>query len=202
MPDTAPFLSPDDRGTEILLSIRATFAEKGFNGASMQDLARAAGISVGSFYRYFPSKAAIVDALVSLDIAEIDAAMEVIKAAPDPRAAVRAALSDRVREDRGIDNCLWAEITAAALRTSDVAGTCRRMEETIATKLTQIFALISGLSPEVCAERYGAHARYLILMVKAAASRSDQSPDPALDDMILRGLDRVLDEIPSRPAAG
>jgi AcrR family transcriptional regulator len=29
----------------------------------MQDLARAAGMSVGNFYRYFPSKAAIVQAM-------------------------------------------------------------------------------------------------------------------------------------------
>lgn len=39
----------------------------------MQDLARAAGMSVGNFYRYFPSKAAIVQAMCGYDLAEIGA---------------------------------------------------------------------------------------------------------------------------------
>ena len=54
---------PRPREYEILDNIRHTFAEKGFDGASMQDLARAAGMSVGNFYRYFPSKAAMVEAI-------------------------------------------------------------------------------------------------------------------------------------------
>lgn len=45
----------DQKVAEILSRLRDTFAEKGFDGASMQDLARAAGMSVGNFYRYFPS---------------------------------------------------------------------------------------------------------------------------------------------------
>ena len=52
------------REAEILESIRTTFAAKGFDGASMQELARAAGMSVGNFYRYFPSKAAMVEAIM------------------------------------------------------------------------------------------------------------------------------------------
>ena len=62
MPRACPIPAPaaEERSHEILASIRQAFAEKGFDGASMQDLARAAGMSVGNFYRYFPSKAAIV----------------------------------------------------------------------------------------------------------------------------------------------
>ena len=52
----------DQRSVEILEGVRRAFSEKGFDGASMQDLARACGMSVGNFYRYFPSKAAIVAA--------------------------------------------------------------------------------------------------------------------------------------------
>ena len=45
--------TPDRRQTDILEAVHGTFVEKGFDGASMQDLARAAGMSVGNFYRYF-----------------------------------------------------------------------------------------------------------------------------------------------------
>ena len=41
----------EQRIAEIIVSVRTAFAEKGFDGASMQDLARAAGMSVGNFYR-------------------------------------------------------------------------------------------------------------------------------------------------------
>ncbi len=43
----------DRRQMDILEAVHSTFVEKGFDGASMQDLARAAGMSVGNFYRYF-----------------------------------------------------------------------------------------------------------------------------------------------------
>ena len=44
----------DQKVAEILSRLRDAFAEKGFDGASMQDLARAAGISVGNFTAIFP----------------------------------------------------------------------------------------------------------------------------------------------------
>ena len=52
---TAPIAPADLRSAMILASVRRAFTEKGFDGASMQDLAREAGMSVGHFYRYFPS---------------------------------------------------------------------------------------------------------------------------------------------------
>ena len=51
---TAQDLRAEQRTLDILALVRVAFAEKGFDGASMQDLARAAGMSVGNFYRYFP----------------------------------------------------------------------------------------------------------------------------------------------------
>ena len=80
------------REAEILQSIRTTFAEKGFDGASMQELARAAGMSVGNFYRYFPSKAAMVEAMIRRDIADVEVKFAEVLGAPDPLAALRHAL--------------------------------------------------------------------------------------------------------------
>lgn len=41
------------------------FAEKGLHGASVADIAREAGLSVGQLYRIFASKEAIIEAIVS-----------------------------------------------------------------------------------------------------------------------------------------
>ena len=63
----------DQRSSAILQSVRSAFAEKGFDGASMQDLARAAGMSAANFYRYFPSKAELyVEVLARVSQREID----------------------------------------------------------------------------------------------------------------------------------
>ena len=56
----------------ILESAQNLFASKGFNRTTTRDLARAAGIATGTLFNYFPSKEAIVVALVeeSLDDAQ------------------------------------------------------------------------------------------------------------------------------------
>ncbi|HOX31055.1 MAG TPA: TetR/AcrR family transcriptional regulator [Spirochaetales bacterium] len=45
-----------DRRKAILSVALAEFADKGFNGTSVNGLARKAGVSIGSLYSYFPSK--------------------------------------------------------------------------------------------------------------------------------------------------
>jgi AcrR family transcriptional regulator len=44
------------RCSEILSAARGVFAEKGFNSATMDDIAEAAGVAKGTIYLYFPSK--------------------------------------------------------------------------------------------------------------------------------------------------
>ncbi len=56
----------------ILDAARAVFAESGLD-AQMEDLARRAGVGVGTVYRHFPTKEALVDALVEDYFAQLDA---------------------------------------------------------------------------------------------------------------------------------
>lgn len=54
---TATFDKIDSGRREAILSVAlAEFADKGFNGTSVNGLARKAGVSIGSLYSYFPSK--------------------------------------------------------------------------------------------------------------------------------------------------
>lgn len=187
--------SPAERSAEILGLIRAVFAEKGFDGASMQDLARAAGMSVGNFYRYFPSKAAIVEAMVALDMAEIEQKFAEIRTADDLMGAVRAKIAGEVcghHQDKGR---LWAEISAAAHRKTEVAAICGTMEDGVCENMLAVFARVSGLSPEACQQRFGAHARFVVMMVKAAATRLADAPDADLNALILQSINRVLDDV-------
>jgi AcrR family transcriptional regulator len=56
---------PEARGDEILDAALAVFAEKGFSAAHMKEIARRAGITVGTLYIYFKSKEDIFKSLVA-----------------------------------------------------------------------------------------------------------------------------------------
>lgn len=199
-----PHVGTDSRTDEILGLVRAAFAEKGFDGASMQDLARAAGMSVGNFYRYFNSKAAIVEALIHRDLAEIEASFAAIMGSDDPLAALRATLQWRVGSDCAADGQLWAEITAAALRKPDIGAVCCKMEDEIARYMTTVFARITGISPEEAILRFHAHAELIVMLVKSSSMQSARNFGQRADlsSLVLRTIDRTLDDIVSTAVKG
>src|SRR4030088_3089120 len=53
---SAPATRFDRRLAEILAHATDVFCEKGYEGASMRDLSRAAGMSLAGLYHYFDSK--------------------------------------------------------------------------------------------------------------------------------------------------
>lgn len=60
-------LGGDVKTRQILDGARAVFLADGFDGASMNDIARAAGVSKGTLYVYFPSKVSLFEALIRHD---------------------------------------------------------------------------------------------------------------------------------------
>lgn len=51
------------RRNEILIAARQVFAERGFRGTTISDVAEAAGVALGTIYLYFDSKEAVFGAL-------------------------------------------------------------------------------------------------------------------------------------------
>lgn len=203
-PDRSP-PQAEIRAVEILEGVRLAFAEKGFDGASMQDLARTCGMSVGNFYRYFPSKAAIVAALVTRDLAEVEDQFSQIIESPDPMLALREALRYRIEEDHCTgDGQLWAEVTAASLRKPEIAEIANQMETEVSRYLCIVFARVKGISFEVARDMYGAHASLLVMMVKGSAMHRSQTPQAQaqLTALTIRTVNRILDEIVSDDVKG
>jgi AcrR family transcriptional regulator len=200
LPDTlppGPALAPADlRAAGILASARRAFVEKGFDGASMQDLARTAGMSVGNFYRYFPSKAAIVAALIEQDIVEMSTDFAAILRAPDPRAALRAKVRERLLAQECVaDGALWAEMSAAALRKEDIRRLICGLEAEIVANLVRVFARIAGLGEAAVPAEFGTRAMLFVMLVKGTAM---QPPSDRRDDlvaMVLRMIDAMVDDL-------
>jgi AcrR family transcriptional regulator len=187
----------EERSHEILASIRQAFAEKGFDGASMQDLARAAGMSVGNFYRYFPSKAAIVQAMCGYDLAEIQGEFAEIQRSDVPMVCLRDRILHYFSEESTKDGQLWAEITAAAIRKPEIGVAARQMEETIVSLLTTIFAHTTRRPLEEARSRYEGQCQMLVMLVKAMAMRTAQCgpASPALSAQVVAMVDRILSDI-------
>ncbi len=194
----ATLATPDQRGADILGRVRSAFAEKGFDGASMQDLARSAGMSVGNFYRYFPSKAAIIEAMINLDLNEMEQDFATVLSSPKPIARLREMIRHRIGDHQMCrDGHLWAEITAVAQRKPEIAAIACRMETAITANLTAVFAMETGLSPAEAVSRFQAHAAFIVLLVKSSTMvNPERAPlHHDLTALIIRTIDQTLDEI-------
>lgn len=62
----------------ILRSAAALFRQRGFNGASMQDLAEVVGITKSSLYHHFPSKQALLSEILANTVDRVTPALEAI----------------------------------------------------------------------------------------------------------------------------
>lgn len=205
-----PIHKNDEKVADILSRLRNTFADKGFDGASMQDLARAAGMSVGNFYRYFPSKSDIIAQMIALDMAIIQTQFAGIKSAARPLAALRALIAAKITSAQlPQDGQLWAEIAAISRRNMDVGLAARHLEGEVTQNLTSIFAAELGIAPAFAQTRFATEAAYIMLLVRAAAminpnetpnatqkpTQKESSPYGDLTQMILRNINQTLDTI-------
>src|SRR5918997_3542117 len=57
-------LSADQRKQAIVDAVRDVFAEKGFDGTTTRELAKAAGVSEALLYKHFPSKESLYAAML------------------------------------------------------------------------------------------------------------------------------------------
>ena len=93
----------------VLQAARETFAEHGLD-AQMEDMARRAGVGVGTVYRHFPNKEAVVDALVADYFAQLVTRANEALAIDDPWEAFTTYMwgaADLLGANRGL-----SEITA------------------------------------------------------------------------------------------
>ena len=93
VPRKAPKQQRSMETVDVLLAATArVLVKEGFDRASTNRIAEAAGVSIGSLYQYFPSKEALVAALVERHIEAMSEALEaemIALAQASPQVAVR-----------------------------------------------------------------------------------------------------------------
>lgn len=123
--------SPESRRQQILDAACERVRQSGFHGASMADIAKVAGLSVGQIYRYFENKEAIIGAIVAQDLAEMRDKFAELESQPGTLLdAIEGHLPEAV--DKCFDSrraALALEVVAEAARNPKVAGIVREADE-------------------------------------------------------------------------
>ncbi len=192
----------EPKALEILESVKGIFASKGFDGASMQDLARAADMSAGNFYRYFASKNAIIEAIIQRELDRVCSEFADVIGSPDPLIAFRAMVRHHLEGTDACDGQIWVEIEAAAARRPDVAALVGRMEAEITRALVAVFARIADVPVAVAEARFAAHAKLIVMLVQGVSLRCATGagdpadvPDRELAALVVRVIENILGEI-------
>jgi AcrR family transcriptional regulator len=85
------------RCAEILAAARGVFARRGFNDATVEEIAAAAGIAKGTVYLYFPSKKEVYLAALKEGLVELrERTRQNMREAPGIRAKLRSFVATRL----------------------------------------------------------------------------------------------------------
>jgi AcrR family transcriptional regulator len=170
LPPSARPLRADARRNRdaILNAARAAFGRDGFD-AQIDDIARDAGVGVGTIYRHFPTKEALIDALA---LAHFEGLAELANAA-------------LAKAEAGADP--WTTFTdlmwACARRQADDAG-LSEIVETRPETINECAAEITGLQ--------AASGRLMTLAIEAGELRADATVTDI--PLMMKGLGKMLTE--------
>lgn len=178
-------LTAQARREAILDAATAVFAERGYDGAAMDDVAAAAGISKALIYEHFPSKKDLHASLVERETTELFARLEAnagagTHGAERMRGGVEAFLGF-VAERRTAWRMLFRDAADA-----EVAETLHRVESLAVGLIVALTADEPGDLPEEDREMY---ARMLSGALQALANWWLDHPEVPLE----RLADRVMD---------
>ena len=113
-------LTPEETRQRVLDAAAAVFAECGFEGARMAQIAREAGLSVGAIYNHYGSKAELLAAVVQRHTADD---VTRLLTTPEPAGVLDVIAASGRRLDHGPPAApLLAEVILAARRDPEVAA--------------------------------------------------------------------------------
>ncbi|WP_219115470.1 TetR/AcrR family transcriptional regulator [Janthinobacterium sp. UMAB-56] len=120
------------RRDAILAAARSCFARKGFHQTSTAAICAQAGMSPGNLFHYFPTKQAIIAAIVDQEGGETAAYFAGAQGSTDPHGALLAFMDLVLALAADADFAALAlEISAEAMRDTDVAARVARNDASL-----------------------------------------------------------------------
>lgn len=122
-------LARQERMNQILEGARRCFVEFGFHASSTAQISASAGVSVANLYQYFPTKEALIVALIEIDLKRHADLIARFWKTDLGSASIKEALRDILLTKEGHDIAvLRAEIASDGARNPEVARMLRNSE--------------------------------------------------------------------------
>lgn len=125
-----PLRADARRNRERLLAAAAAVFARGGGDAAMETVAKEAGVGIGTLYRHFPTRAALVDAVYAEALDELEVAARRAESAASPVGALASfleglagLLAARPLLAAALDPAAPATATKASLRIRDAVAT-------------------------------------------------------------------------------
>lgn len=173
------------------------FIAHGFHATGMDELSKAAGMSVGNLYRYFPNKEAIIQAIVDDTRMRVAPIYERLQSHPDPVEGIVEIIEHVVGEFcHGPESRLWIEVIAEASRSDSVRKTYLRCDHEMRAVLkTLLQRAIEARGLAASQRDADAGVIWLTALVDGALARMAVDPDADVVSMmetLAAGIRRCL----------
>ncbi len=188
-----PLRADAQRNYQRLVSAAsAAFADHGADDASLEEIARRAGVGIGTLYRHFPNRQALLEAVYRDQVEVLAGRAERLCGADDPAAALQEWLRALVsfgRTKRSLTSALLTTLD----KDSELLSACScRIREAATSLLTR--------AQDAGAVRADASATDLLRLVHAISMAVER--DPADRGQADRLLGLILDGLRSQPPPG
>lgn len=189
------------RRAQILEAAAACFSRKGFQGASTNDICATVGMSPGNLFHYFPSKKALILAVVSQQGDQVRSLLDQLSGAPDPRHALETLFDVLFGVASDPDaRRLVLETAAEAARDQEVQLICQKDDDALRAG---ILSLLDAARPARAAGSPDAApvAQFLMSLVDGVFSRTamDRHFDVSQVRLTLQWLlDKLFEMQPSQ----
>ncbi len=166
------------RRAHIVETALGLFATKGFAATTTADICRAAGISTGSLFHYFPSKQAVFQGMWEFDREELDELFAAAGADPDPWAVLMRLVDQHAAEAaHPITAGLLVEIIAHAHRDADFAAALAESDRRQITGVADLVRRLREAGRVDPGLPDGEAARWVLTLVDGFLGRGYPEPD-------------------------
>jgi len=177
--------------TRLLSAAMAAFTEHGADDTSLEEIARRAGVGIGTLYRHFPTRQALLEAVYRDQVEALRARADELMGSDAPGEALAAWLR-ALMTFSSTKQSLISALLATIGKESDLLSTCSKV-------LWDAAEILLKRAQEAGAVRADADARDLIRLVHAVNIATQRAPtDPGQSERLL-GL--ILDGLRPRPAS-
>ena len=176
---------------KLLSAASAAFVESGADDVSLEEIARRAGVGIGTLYRHFPTRQALLEAVYRDQAEQLGARADELLASGSPGEAFAAWLRALV-EFSSTKRSLTSAMVATLGKDSEVMSTCSKLIKESANALL-------AQAQHAGAVRTDVNSTDLIRLVHGVSMVTEYAPtDPGQAD---RMLTLILDGLRPQPTA-